>query len=394
MKSSRKPTRPSPTNRKSSSSAEADGRRPGDQLGRRSSRRTVARMMTRPPMVGVPRLVWWRGRAVVADLLAVAPCVTAAVIATRVPSSEMSRESPPPNRIALMAWSLLRRSGPVGRAARRRRTSSAAPRDALTRTTSPAATFSRSHASASSRPAVATATPVQPAPRAAPSAMAAGRRADRDQHVDAERRPRRRPPRRCSRRASARRARASRRARRRCAGRCAPPIAGQRLERGAHRVGVGVVGVVDDDQAVGALVRAPSASGDGRPRRGQRRRRPRPSGSPTASAMARPRPRRWRPGGRPSWPSRTGAPARRRTPARRRAGRGRRARRARQVTSPRAAEGERRARRCAVAIAATSVVVGVEHRDAVGGQRLDDLALGLRDRLPASRTRRGGRCRR
>ena len=30
-------------------------------------------MMTAPPIVGVPRLVWWRGRAVVADQLAVAP---------------------------------------------------------------------------------------------------------------------------------------------------------------------------------------------------------------------------------------------------------------------------------------------------------------------------------
>ena len=42
---------------------------------------------------------------------------------------------------------------------------------------------------------------------------------------------------------------------------------GQRLERGPHRVGVGVVGVVDDGHPVGAVVRPPSASGDSGRRR-------------------------------------------------------------------------------------------------------------------------------
>ena len=49
--------------------------------------------------------------------------------------------------------------------------SSAAPREAFTSTTSAAATFSRTQASASSRPAVGTVSPRHPGTAAAPSAM-------------------------------------------------------------------------------------------------------------------------------------------------------------------------------------------------------------------------------
>ena len=63
MKSSRKPTTPSPTIRNSSSSPDAVGPPPPpdrDRPGaRRRSRRTVEPMIATPPIVGVPRLTRW-----------------------------------------------------------------------------------------------------------------------------------------------------------------------------------------------------------------------------------------------------------------------------------------------------------------------------------------------
>ena len=57
-KSSRKPMSPSPTMRKSSRTPEARGVRSWVRFARVYPR-TVEMMMTRPPMVGVPRLVKW-----------------------------------------------------------------------------------------------------------------------------------------------------------------------------------------------------------------------------------------------------------------------------------------------------------------------------------------------
>ena len=64
--------RPCPTNRKSSSSADADGSVCGDQLGQEVGRAPPTAMITTPPMVGRAALGVVAGRAVVADLLAVA----------------------------------------------------------------------------------------------------------------------------------------------------------------------------------------------------------------------------------------------------------------------------------------------------------------------------------
>ena len=50
----------------------------------------------------------------------------------------------------------------------------------------------------------------------------------------------------------------------------------------------------------------------------------------------------------------------------------------------RAAEGDDRSPLVRAGHRGDEVVVGVEHGGAVGGQRLDDLALGLRDRLAAA----------
>ncbi len=58
MKSSTNPTRPIPTKRKSSSRAEAEGMLWVISLATKYPM-TVAAMMTTPPIVGVPRLVWW-----------------------------------------------------------------------------------------------------------------------------------------------------------------------------------------------------------------------------------------------------------------------------------------------------------------------------------------------
>ena len=131
--------------------------------------------------------------------------------------------------------------------------SRAAPREAFTSTTSAAATFSRTHASASSRPAVGTASPVQPGTvgRAVGDAVRRQRRPRRRGRRPASAAAR--PTSRCASSASAPSSFISpstatvRRERRR-------PIAVERLDRGRHGRGVGVVGVVDDDQPVGALV--------------------------------------------------------------------------------------------------------------------------------------------
>ena len=58
MKSSRKPTMPSPTVRNSTSTPDAVG---AVRVSRCEPTYaiTTAVMITRPPMVGVPRLVWW-----------------------------------------------------------------------------------------------------------------------------------------------------------------------------------------------------------------------------------------------------------------------------------------------------------------------------------------------
>ena len=58
MKSSRKPTRPSPAMRNSTSTPLTVGGVQGEQVRRRRTPRASAPMMTAPPMVGVPRLVW------------------------------------------------------------------------------------------------------------------------------------------------------------------------------------------------------------------------------------------------------------------------------------------------------------------------------------------------
>ena len=268
--------------------------------------------------------------------------------------------------------------------------SRAAPRDALTSTTSAAATFSRTQAIASSRPAVTTASPVQPGtpprrrrcrargvPTATTTSTPASAAARPDLVV----------------RASSASAPSSfispstatvRRA-------AAPPDRGQRLDRGGHRRGVGVVGVVDHDQPVGALVQLHPP-----PRRGLGRataaRPPGPGARPSAIASA---------AAAAALSDLVGAglgaagrrASRRRTRARSWAGRGRRARSPRQVTSPSVAEGEhpgvgpRRHRR-------GDVVVGVERRRprrTAAPRR----SRPWRRRSPrGTRTRRCGRCRR
>ena len=110
---------------------------------------------------------------------------------------------------------------------------------------------------------------------------------------------------------SGRPARASRRGPPRCGGRARSVADGaQRLERGAHRVGVGVVGVVDDDHPVGSLgdLHPPAA------------RRPRPPTEPATTCVERPGrtrgPRQRRRAALPTWwaplsRSGTSAPTRR-----------------------------------------------------------------------------------
>ena len=132
------------------------------------------------------------------------------------------------------------------------------PREALTSTTSPAAAPRAAAASAASTSATETDSPDQAAASIAPARIASGARS------------RRRPAgRRRARDQAAERlvlrgrglapARASRPAPPRCAGR--PPTADQRLQRGPHRLRVGVVRVVDDGHAVRPRRRPPSASG-------------------------------------------------------------------------------------------------------------------------------------
>ena len=91
--------------------------------------------------------------------------------------------------------------------------------------------------------------------------------------------------RRRARRRRRRRARASRRAPPRCGARRSAAIARERLERRAHRVGVGVVGVVDDGDAVGALgdLHPPAAGRAGRPSAAATASTVRPSSSATAA---------------------------------------------------------------------------------------------------------------
>ena len=81
-----------------------------------------------------------------------------------------------------------------------------------------------------------------------------------------------------------------------------PPLArqaGERGQRGPHRLGVGVVGVVDDGDAVGAPGRPPCASGCAARR--PTGRRPRAAGRHARPRARRRRPTaRWRPGARPT----------------------------------------------------------------------------------------------
>ena len=78
---------------------------------------------------------------------------------------------------------------------------------------------------------------------------------------------------------------------------------GQRLQPGPHRVGVGVVGVVDDGDAVGAGAHLPS--GAGTPGRPPPAPRPPARGWPRTPARPRPRTARWTPDGRRAPPAST-----------------------------------------------------------------------------------------
>ena len=163
---------------------------------------------------------------------------------------------------------------------------------------------------------------------------------------------------------------------------CAAADRGERLQRGAHRLRVGVVGVVDHDGAVGAL-------GQLHPPPAHRRRAAR-AGSPPRRAAGR------TPGRRPRRRARCRPGARRRGAARRSPSRP--AVTSRNRGRPRSSDvtlggadvrGRRLAERDdprggAARHREHERVVGVEHRDPVGGQRLDEFALGLRDRLAAA----------
>ena len=283
MKSSRKPTSPSPTNRNSSSRAEARRRRPREQRGHGVAEHHRARMITTPPMVGVPRLVWWRGRAVVADQLAVAALATSSGSRRGVPSRVTSSARPPPSRIALIAASsrAVTVSGRAARVARPRSRPAAARRldqHDVPRASSPAAArrglvVGHQHRLLAPRPrsrsgAASCDRRVPPSPtttsRSTPSrdgqpadrvVLGVGRVAELEHLAEHRHRcgaPRPRPSR---------------------------PAPAAR----PHRVGVGVVGVVDDHARRRGARAPPSASGDAGCAVAEQRAATSASGMPSAS---------------------------------------------------------------------------------------------------------------
>ena len=162
---------------------------------------------------------------------------------------------------------------------------------------------------------------------------------------------------------------------------------GQRVERGRHRRRVGVVGVVEDDGARRA--RSTSSIRQRRQRRLAEAGAP-PSATPTPRDQRRrpPPPARSRPGGAPRTASATVGVAPRRCAARTSAAARRRARRPRPARRRRSPKRDDRRHRCAIGHGGHPRVVGVEHRGAAGGQRLDQLALGPRRRRRSCRTSR------
>ena len=202
---------------------------------------SVAPMMTTPPMVGVPRLV----------KCAVGPscrmnwpyCLCTRNRMNRgVPSSAMSIARPPEIRTALIG----RPPRPAGRPASR----GPAPYDDFTSTTSPGrSSLSRNAVATARSSASTTSSPHEPS-WLAPSRMA---RAPSPTTIVRPMlsRTHRRPIASCASRASG--AELEHLAEHRDRAPVPPGQDGQRLERGAHRVRVGVVGVVDDGDAVGPV---------------------------------------------------------------------------------------------------------------------------------------------
>ena len=165
------------------------------------------------------------------------------------------------------------------------------------------------------------------------------------------------------------------------------------LERGPHRLGVGVVGVVDDGHAVGAV-------GDLHPPAAARRRRPTAaaatasSGRPSASAAAAAA------SALATWCSPSRPQRHRALVPRRRPGEPRRGRVVeRDVLGPHVGVGRRPKVATARAGAgrpspSTSGSSALSTAMPSAGEGLDQLALGRGDRLARCRTRRGGPCRR
>ena len=376
MKSSRNPTVPSPTNRNSSSIAEADGGLQGDQL-----RREVADHRGRDDddaaHGGRAALGVVGGRAVVADLLAVAAPAQHLDRVARADQRDQQRETATEQDRSHAVLP----SVPPGRrpAVLRRRLPSAAPRDAFTRTTSAAETFSpqpgqclvtprrddrltrrathRGHPRARPRPTVTSTSTPRPRGEAADPRVRARAASAPSSNISPSTATVRRPD--------------------------APADDLQRLQRGLHRLGVGVVGVVDDDRAVGALADLhPPAAGRARRREARRRRcrgRPRRRG-PSPRRRRRCATGRRRPG---EVHGRTG---RRGARGRRTGGRARRG----EVAPPRTSAGAAPKVGTRATVRARhrgdQRVVGVEHGGAVGGSAstISPLACAMASRLPNS----------
>ena len=281
---------PQPTNRKSSSIAEARRGVEGDQLGEEVAQHRGQHDHDAAHGGGAALGVV-AGRTVVADLLAVAEVGERA---DRHPGAEQREEECQTTAQQDRSHRLRSPSCSSPSAT----TSRAAPRDALTSTTSSAATFSRTQVSASSRPAVAH--------RLAPPAR---RARGRPRPAAARARPTTtrtstpasaawRPDVAVGRTGAVAELEHLAQHRRRCGPARWRADLDQRVDRGDHRGGVGVVGVVDDDQAVAAVGGPPSASG-WPARRSTAARRRRRARARRRSRGRPPRPR-WRPGARPT----------------------------------------------------------------------------------------------